>query len=92
MLHNLSFQARRAILLNTVEKIVGTPRQLQVYGYISVKDHVEFKTIDRHGVSATRHAGTPLIPFELTIKLPPPLRTGVDYGFLPGSNVSQGGR
>ena len=92
MLHNLSFQARRAILLNTVEKIVGTPRLLQVHGYISVKDHVEFKTIDRHGVNATRHSGAPLIPFEFTIKLPPPLRSGVDYGFLPGSNVSQTGR
>ncbi|BAR57702.1 DNA invertase [Bradyrhizobium diazoefficiens] len=88
-LHNLSFQARRAILLNTVEKIVGTPQELQVHGYIPVKDHVEFKTSNRHGLSATRHPDRPLIPFELTIKLPPPLRSGVDYGFLPGSNISQ---
>jgi site-specific DNA recombinase len=92
MLQNLSFQSRRAILLSTVEKIVGTPQQLQIYGYIPVKDHVEFKTSDRHGLSATRHSAPPLIPFEFTIKLPPPLRSGVDYGFLPGSNVSQGGR
>uniref|UniRef100_UPI000555E361 hypothetical protein n=1 Tax=Bradyrhizobium liaoningense TaxID=43992 RepID=UPI000555E361 len=53
-LHNLSFQARRAILLNTVEKIVGTPQELQVHGYIPVKDHVEFKTSNRHGLNAGR--------------------------------------
>src|SRR5947209_16903005 len=72
MLHNLSFQARRAILLSTVEKIVGTPQQLQVHGYIPVKDHVEFKTSDRHGVNATRHPKTCQIPFEVCIALPPP--------------------
>jgi site-specific DNA recombinase len=92
MLRNLSFPQKRAILLNTVDRIVGTPSELQIYGSIPIKNHVEFKTSNRHGVDATRHSGAPLIPFELTIKLPPPLRTGVDYGFLPGSNVSQGGR
>ncbi len=32
------------------------------------------------------------IPFEFTIKLPMPLRTGVDYGFLPGKNISKKAR
>lgn len=66
-LHNLSFQARRAILLNTVEKIVGTPRQLQVQGYISVNDHVDFKTIHRHGQNTNQHHH---VPFEFRIELP----------------------
>ena len=32
-----------------------------------------------------------LLPFSFVMQLPPPLRTGVDYGFLLGSNVSKGG-
>jgi DNA-3-methyladenine glycosylase len=32
------------------------------------------------------------IPFDLTIQLPPPLKRGVDYGFLPGSNFSKSAR
>lgn len=32
------------------------------------------------------------IPFSFTIKIPKPLKTGVDYGFLPGKNVSQAGK
>ncbi|MCK1481011.1 recombinase family protein [Bradyrhizobium sp. 197] len=72
MLHNLSFQARRAILLNTVEKVVGTPEQLQVHGFIPVKDHVEFKTIHRHRLNAARHVNLAKIPFEFRIPLPPP--------------------
>jgi site-specific DNA recombinase len=89
---DLSFPQKRAILLNTVDRIVGTPSELQIYGSIPINNHVDFKTSYRHGLSTTRHRDRPLIPFELRIKLPPPLRSGVDYGFLPGSNVSQGGR
>jgi len=29
------------------------------------------------------------IPFRFVIKLPLPLKTGKDYGFLPGSNISK---
>ncbi len=29
------------------------------------------------------------IPFRFVIKLPLPLQTGKDYGFLPGSNQSK---
>ena len=52
---------------------------------------------NRHGTSATQqflnnNIGTKQIPFEFTIELPPPLRTGIDYGFLPGKNVSSAGR
>jgi hypothetical protein len=28
------------------------------------------------------------IPLEFTVKIPPPLRTGVDYGFLPGGKLA----
>ncbi|MGY3695036.1 site-specific DNA recombinase [Bradyrhizobium sp. USDA 3240] len=72
MLHNLSFQARRAILLSTVEQVVGTPQQLQVHGYIPVKDHVEFKTSHRDGVSVTRHPKMCHVPFQFCIALPAP--------------------
>ncbi|MBR1070501.1 recombinase family protein [Bradyrhizobium liaoningense] len=91
-LRNLDFSQKRAILLNAVDRIVGAPSELQIYGSIPIKNHVEFQTSNRHGLSATRHPDRPLIPFELTIKLPPPLRSGVDYGFLPGSNISRRGR
>ncbi|OGN15130.1 MAG: hypothetical protein A3B99_01965 [Candidatus Yanofskybacteria bacterium RIFCSPHIGHO2_02_FULL_44_12b] len=47
-LYNLNFEARRAIVLNTVEKVVGTQQQLQVYGYIPVTNHVKFKTSYRN--------------------------------------------
>lgn len=29
------------------------------------------------------------IPIEFTVKIPPPKRTRVDYGFLPGTNLSK---
>jgi len=29
------------------------------------------------------------IPLEFIVKLPPPLRTGIDYGFLPGTNKTR---
>jgi site-specific DNA recombinase len=91
VLHNLNFQARRAILVNTVERVVGTQRQLQVYGHIPIKNHVEFQTIHRHSLNVPRHPDARLIPFDFVVKLPAPLKTGVDYGFLPGSNISKGG-
>jgi site-specific DNA recombinase len=89
-LHNLSFSQKRAILVNTVERIVGTPRQLRIYGSIPIKNHVEFRTEHRHRLYAPRHAATHRVPFEFQIKLPPPLRKGVDYGFMPGTNISAG--
>jgi site-specific DNA recombinase len=91
LLHDLNFTQKRAIVLDTVERVVGTQGELQVYGYISIKDYVELRTDDRHGLISPQHSHVPKIPFELVIELPPPLRRGVDYGFLPGSNNSQSG-
>ena len=79
-LHDLNFEQKRAIVVNTVEKVVRTQQQLQVFGYISIPDHVEFNTINRHGSCATPHFLPRRIPFDLTIPMPPPLRRGEKGG------------
>ena len=48
MLRDLSFQRKRAIVLNTVEKIIGTQQQLQIHGYIPITNYVEFFTGHRY--------------------------------------------
>jgi len=54
-LQGLNFGAKRAILLNTVEKIIGTKQLLQVSGYIPLTNqNVEFKTIGRNRRTAER--------------------------------------
>ena len=75
--------------MNTVDKVIGSQQGLRVFGYISIPDHVELRTINRHSQYATRHFSPRRIPFDFMINMPPPLRRGVDYGFLPGTNVSQ---
>lgn len=52
-----------------------------------------YETIDRNRLDSTRHClggasanGYKSIPFEIIIKLPPPLKTGVDYGFISNKN------
>ena len=47
-LHDLSFEQKRAIVLNTVEKIIGTQQQLQVYGYIPIVSYGWYTTKDRN--------------------------------------------
>ncbi|MAF13617.1 MAG: hypothetical protein CMI53_01860 [Parcubacteria group bacterium] len=47
-LQGLNFTAKRAIILNTIEKIVGTRQDLQVSGLIPIKQYVKFKSISRH--------------------------------------------
>jgi len=48
-LKSLSFQAKRAIMNNVIDKIVGTREQLQVNGYLPItENHVEYFTIHRH--------------------------------------------
>ena len=91
-LSGLNFEQKRAIVMNTVDRVIGTQRGLQVLGYISIPDHVEFQTSDRHGSVRNSTFFTTQNPFEFTIAMPPPLRRGIDYGFLPGSNVSRGAR
>lgn len=54
-LQNLDFSHKRAILLNTVDRIVGTPSELQIYGSIPIKNHVEFQTSNRHSQDINQH-------------------------------------
>ncbi|MBI2642354.1 MAG: hypothetical protein HYW97_00710 [Candidatus Wildermuthbacteria bacterium] len=46
-LQDLNFEAKKAIIRGIVEKITGSPEELQVKGYIPVEDinYVDFKTI-----------------------------------------------
>ena len=90
-LSSLNFEQKRAIVMNTVDRVIGSQQGLRVIGYISIPDHVELRTINRYGLRANQHFLACRIHFEFTIPMPPPLRKGVDYGFLPGSNVSRGG-
>ena len=53
-LQGLNFEAKRAIILNTVERVVGTKQNLQVYGYISITQNVSFNTIGRYCRTAER--------------------------------------
>ncbi|MFA6322131.1 MAG: recombinase family protein [Candidatus Buchananbacteria bacterium] len=51
VLKNLKFAAKREIVLNTIEKIIGTRHTLQVSGYLplnQLNQYVEFKTLGRH--------------------------------------------
>jgi len=72
-LQNLSFEAKRDIILNTVEKVVASPKKLQVYGYIPITadNDVALSSNHRHGMNATRHnhGGTAAIPFEFGVSL-----------------------
>lgn len=73
-LKNLTFQAKRAIVLNTIEKIIGTKHHLQVFGYIPITQNVELHTNDRYRQGATRHfykaEDLELVPFHIEIDLP----------------------
>jgi len=86
MLHNLNFQSKRAIVLNVIDRVVGTPGKLVVYGNIPIPEKldVEYYSNDRNRQSTIPKyfctTDKPL-PFELRIDLPPPLKSGVDYGF-----------
>lgn len=81
-LKGLSFNVKKAIMANIIDKVVGTRDALQVYGYIPVKSDINVFTIYRHGVNTPRHVDSKSIPFQFTIKLPPLLKSGVDYGFI----------
>lgn len=49
-LHSLSFEAKRAIMMGVLDKIIGTQQKLEVYGYLPIvpNHHVIFKTISRN--------------------------------------------
>lgn len=55
-LNNLSFDLKRAIMMNVLDKIIGTQQTLEVHGYLPITpNHVEYKTIHRYsGTSKCR--------------------------------------
>lgn len=75
-LQNLNFAARQKIVRSVIDRVVGTQKELQVFGYIPL-NHVELCSNDRHGANTIRHdfdwdaAGR--IPFNFEIALPAPL-------------------
>jgi site-specific DNA recombinase len=93
---DLNFEAKRTIVMNVIDKVIATQELLEVHGLIPVPDHIGLRTSDRDAANTTRHGrdnrSGKSVPFELVIPLPPPLRRGIDYGFLPGANVSKKGR
>src|SRR3989344_78126 len=46
----------------------------------------KYEIIYRHGMNTMQHSHTKLIPFYFDIKIPSPLKRGVDYGFKKGEN------
>ena len=84
-LKNLSFEIKKSIIVSVVEKVVSTEQELQVYGYIPILNQdVALCSNHRHGLNTIGFNFTQKgYPFRLNIKLPPPLKTGVDYGFRP---------
>jgi site-specific DNA recombinase len=51
---DLSFDEKRVIVLETIDSVIGTTKELQVRGVIPVSNYVEFKTSDRHCGSTQR--------------------------------------
>lgn len=72
-LKDLSFAAKKGIISNVVEKVVGTQKELQVCGYIPIiiENYVEQFTDDGNGTSTTQHLYLKqnCIPFTFRIKL-----------------------
>ena len=53
-LQDLKFEPKRAIILNTVEKIIGTKNHLQVIGYIPLNQNVREHSLHRNRWAAER--------------------------------------
>ncbi|MBT4209588.1 MAG: recombinase family protein [Candidatus Komeilibacteria bacterium] len=53
-LQGLDFTTKRSIILNTIEKIVGTRRDLQISGFIPIQQYAKFKTNSRNCWSTKR--------------------------------------
>jgi site-specific DNA recombinase len=52
---NLSFDSKKAIIRNIIDRVVGTRENLQVYGYIPVESNINVFTINRNcGVAKCR--------------------------------------
>lgn len=75
-LENLNFIAKREIVRNVIERVVGTREKLQVYGIIPLKTetNVNVFTNDRHGWDIPRHGPNEsfckVIPFHFEVNMP----------------------
>lgn len=75
-LNNLDFQAKKAVIANVVERVVGTREKLQIYGFIPVtsETNVNVFTNDRHRQDTPRHDSDgnngKQIPFHIEIHIP----------------------
>jgi len=87
-LKDLNFNGKKGAVEKFIDKVIGNREQLVVSGYIPlefINQNVTFHSNDMNGMDTIRQIDTTdyskNIPFELTIKLPPPLKSGIDYGF-----------
>jgi len=73
VLPNLKFEAKRGIVMNVLEKVVGTREKLQIYGFIPVTN-VNVCTNDRHRRDIPRHDfgenDSKIIPFQFEVNIP----------------------
>lgn len=75
-LHKLNFVAKKTIVANVVERVIGTKEKLQVYGFIPVttETNVNVFTNDRHRRDIPRHGfddnGPKRIPFRFEVNIP----------------------
>ena len=75
-LYGLNFTAKKAIISNVVERVVGTREKLQIYGFIPVttETNVNVFTSDRYRQDTHRHgfdrANPSKIPFHIEINIP----------------------
>ena len=68
-LKNLHFEARRAIVINVLDKVVGNKESLQVYGCIPITN-VGLFTNHRDGLNINRHNSEDIyVPFYFTLTL-----------------------
>jgi site-specific DNA recombinase len=74
-LNSLSFTSKKAIVESIIEKVIGTKNELQVYGYIPIKNSNVF-TSDRYPWGIIRQLKSDdesqRIPFEIRINMTPP--------------------
>lgn len=75
-LRNLNFVAKKGIVGNVVERVVGTREKLQIYGFIPVtaETYVKVCTNDRYRRGTPRHGfdedTSKRIPFHIEVNLP----------------------
>jgi site-specific DNA recombinase len=75
-LPSLNFAAKRGIVMNVLDKVVGTQGKLQVHGFIPVTN-INVCPSDRHRLDIPRYDcsenGSSVIPFHIEIEIPHPM-------------------